>query len=64
MGCQQTKMTADDVNGGYSVIPEPNAPPPVDPRLPLNARQVFRIQKSWKGIKRNMEGTGVEMFIA
>ncbi|XP_046381362.2 neuroglobin-like [Haliotis rufescens] len=34
-----------------------------DPRLPLDQRQVFRLKQSWKGIKRNMEQTGVEMFI-
>ena len=48
---------------GMDALPEPSAPPPTDPRLPLNARQVFKLQKSWKGIKRNMEATGVELFI-
>ncbi len=37
--------------------------PEVDPRLPLNARQVFKLKGNWKGIKRNMEPTGREMFI-
>ena len=37
--------------------------PAVDPRLPLTAREVYRLTSSWKAIKRNMEGTGVEMFV-
>lgn len=44
-------------------IPEPPPPAPTDPRLPLDARQVFKLKKSWKGIKRCIESTGVEMFI-
>ena len=43
-------------------LPEPEAPPETDPRLPLNARQVFKLKKSWKGIKRNMHDTAVELF--
>lgn len=46
---------------GY--LPEPAPPAPTDPRLPLNARQVFKLQKSWKGIKRNLNATGLEMFV-
>ncbi|KAJ8308127.1 hypothetical protein KUTeg_013004 [Tegillarca granosa] len=44
-------------------LPDPAPPAPTDPRLPLDARQVFKLKKSWKGIKRCMEATGVEMFI-
>ena len=44
-------------------LPDPVPPAPTDPRLPLDARQVFKLKKSWKGIKRCMEDTGVEMFI-
>ena len=44
-------------------IPEPDVPPTTDPRLPLNARQVYRLKTNWKGIKRNMQPTGTEMFI-
>lgn len=44
-------------------LPDPAPPAPTDPRLPLNARQVFKLKKSWKGIKRNMASTGVEMFV-
>lgn len=44
-------------------LPDPAPPAPTDPRLPFNARQVFKLKKSWKGIKRNMASTGVEMFV-
>ena len=36
---------------------------PTDPRLPLNVRQKFNLSKSWKGISREMEMTGVLMFV-
>ena len=35
----------------------------VDPRLPLTVRQKFNLSKSWKGISREMEMTGVLMFV-
>ncbi|KAJ8308126.1 hypothetical protein KUTeg_013000, partial [Tegillarca granosa] len=40
-----------------------NGVPKVDPRLPLDAKQVFKLKQSWKGIKRKIEETGVEMFV-
>ncbi len=36
---------------------------PFDELLPLDARQKFRLQKSWKGIKRKMTETAVELII-
>lgn len=69
MGCQNSKEAGSKPanntnheakqNGGAG----PGSPPAVDPRLPLNPRQLFLLKKSWKGVKRNMEATGVEMFI-
>ncbi|XP_014785608.1 neuroglobin [Octopus bimaculoides] len=44
-------------------LPYPAPPPPTDPRLPLSPLQVFKLKKSWKGIKRSIELTGVEMFV-
>lgn len=29
----------------------------------LSQKQVFSLKQSWKGIKRRMEDTGVEMFV-
>ncbi|XP_071164317.1 cytoglobin-1-like isoform X2 [Mytilus edulis] len=61
MGCSQSKhkvptqQTKQDDNNG-----------PVcesDKRLPLDDRQVFKLKQSWKGIRRNMEDTGMEMFV-
>ncbi|CAD5122932.1 DgyrCDS11328 [Dimorphilus gyrociliatus] len=59
MGCQQTKVS-DAAKNKQS---EQSQASPVDPRLPLTARQAFKLKSSWKGIKRNMEATGVEMFV-
>ena len=44
-------------------LPEPPPPQPTDPRLPLNARQVFKLKKSWKGVKRDLSSVGVEMLL-
>lgn len=71
MGCQYSQIelksrptvAEDAVVMADSSIPEPPPPAPTDPRLPLDARQVFKLKKSWKGIKRCIEATGVEMFI-
>ncbi|UYV79779.1 Globin [Cordylochernes scorpioides] len=60
MGCVQSRATEE---GPPVASAEPEGPPPTDPRLPLTARQVFSISKSWKGIVRAMESTGVTMFI-
>ncbi|XP_047488482.1 neuroglobin-like, partial [Penaeus chinensis] len=61
MGCQITKSSKnkDDPEG----IPDIPEPPPPDPRLPLTAKQKFNIIKSWKGIARAIEPTGVYMFV-
>lgn len=34
-----------------------------DPRIPLTVRQKYSIMKSWKGIARNMQETGILMFL-
>lgn len=61
MGCQITKSSkSKEDNEGIPDIPEP---PPPDPRLPLTAKQKFNIIKSWKGIARAIEPTGVYMFV-
>ncbi|CAG5118789.1 unnamed protein product, partial [Candidula unifasciata] len=40
-----------------------NQQPVSDPRLPLTPMQVFKLKKNWKGVKRRLEDTGVEMLI-
>ncbi|RWS27293.1 neuroglobin-like protein [Leptotrombidium deliense] len=72
MGCAFTKSsdnTNDATNGaaakntnGVNSLELPQ-PPPSDPRLPLSTRQKFSISKSWKGIARAMEQTGINMFV-
>ena len=62
MGClqSQVKVAPEPPIVG---LEEPQKPPQTDPRLPLNARQVFRLKKNWKGIKRKLTETGIEVFI-
>lgn len=67
MGCELGKLAASergggkgDGGGGKEDIP---APPATDPRLPLTAKQKYTMLASWKGINREMEATGVCMFI-
>lgn len=63
MGCELGKL-ASSGGGGNARKPEEPAPPaPVDPRLPLTAKQKFNMLASWKGISRAMESTGVYMFL-
>lgn len=45
-------------NGQFSNIAQPH-----NEALGLSQRQVFLMKQSWKGIKRRMEETGVEMFV-
>lgn len=75
MGCAFTKSGDENGSEGNSSkkgargaqkggdLESPPEPPAADPRLPLNVRQKFSITKSWKGIARAMEPTGVNMFV-
>jgi len=69
MGCAFTKpnlnssvMKVGSVRKNSNVLEIPE-PPPTDPRSPLTNRQTYQITKSWKGIQRAMQPTGVAMFI-
>lgn len=71
MGCNETKaMNIERATESKSKKSKKDSAPtsadddaPIDPRLPLTARQVFKLQKTWKAIKRNMQMAGVEMFL-
>ena len=67
MGCHFTKSSggksSKDGKGKSKNVEEPPPPPDSDPRIPLTARQKFNISKSWKGINRAMEQTGIQMFL-
>ena len=68
MGCRNSKSEKEetappDIQLDTIQDKQRNGVPKVDPRLPLDARQVFKLKQSWKGIKRNIEETGMEMFI-
>ena len=41
----------------------PITQPTINRGIPLNARQVFRLKASWKGIRREIGATGLKMFI-
>ena len=68
MGCKQAKVMNDPAVGNGKMMldnasPRPSVVLPEDPRSPLGSRQMFKLKQSWKGIKRRMEETGVEMFL-
>ncbi|XP_069173274.1 neuroglobin-like [Procambarus clarkii] len=65
MGCQLSRALLRNQGQEKSArgVTEPPAPPPLDPRIPLTAKQKFNMVKSWKGINRAMEATGVYMFL-
>jgi len=46
---------------GFAALPEPSTLSMQ--KLGLSAKQIFNLRQSWKGIKRNMEETGVEIFV-
>ena len=53
---------ANNITAGGGNV-QPPSPPAPDPRLPLTPMQVFKLKKNWKGVKRRLEDTGVEMLI-
>ena len=59
VGTGSTKLT----NLSMAKTEEENGNAKFDPRLPLTVRQRFNIMKSWKGIARNIQETGVLMFL-
>lgn len=66
MGCRQGKQDAQteaEKLKEFTSLSEPKAPPKTDSRLPLDAREVFKLKQSWKAIKRKISFTGIEMFI-
>lgn len=63
MGCRQTKTSTPEKKSIEFNEVQDNGIPKVDPRLPLDAKQAFKLKQSWKGIKRKIEETGVEMFV-
>lgn len=51
---------ANNCGGGHALGPNQTVS---DPRLPLSPMQIFKLKKNWKGVKRRLEDTGVEMLI-
>ena len=63
MGCRQSSLKYTESSSDDDNFQDTNKMPVVDSRLPLDMRQVFKLKQSWKGIKRKIEETGIEMFI-
>ncbi|KAK3787485.1 hypothetical protein RRG08_025748 [Elysia crispata] len=78
MGCKESKTVSmtrgnsvrPETQGsanGHKLSEDPTSATTtvVDPdsRSPMDVRQMFKIKQSWKGIRRNMELTGVDMFL-
>ena len=69
MGCNHSKTVEIEISDNNQNSKEENEMEnvgnriPLDSRIPLDARQVFKIKQSWKAVKRNLEETGIEMFI-
>lgn len=65
MGCRQTKGDSAEKEDTFDPLQDNGVTPlpKVDSRLPLDTRQMFKLKQSWKGIKRKIEETGVEMFV-
>lgn len=65
MGCKLSRALAKPQPAGEPEhdLPAPPTPPALDPRIPLTAKQKFNMVKSWKGINRALQPTGVYMFL-
>lgn len=72
MGCKESKTA--EISKGNMVRPVPmtvkvpfqKASPGdgvLDEQCPIDIRQAFKIKQSWKAIRRNMDDTGIEMFM-
>ncbi|KAJ8719837.1 hypothetical protein PYW08_012012 [Mythimna loreyi] len=60
MGCELSKLASSEFNH-HDAIDRP--PPPADPRSPLTTKQQYCMLASWKGIFRQIEKTGILLFI-
>lgn len=66
MGCAssapENKSTANGKGGKVGGEDEPTAPKQ-NPYMALTHKEIFQLKMSWKGIRRSLEETGVNMFI-
>ncbi|KAF9424187.1 hypothetical protein HW555_000580 [Spodoptera exigua] len=60
MGCELSKLASSEFNN-HDPLDRP--PPPADPRSPLTTKQQYCMLASWKGIFRQIEKTGILLFI-
>ncbi|KAK7493441.1 hypothetical protein BaRGS_00015341, partial [Batillaria attramentaria] len=72
MGCRKSKPATDhvvdkegsrdNIGNGKDFTGVPPATKTCE-KLGVTSRQIFSLRQSWKGIKRNMDQAGVEMFV-
>lgn len=63
MGCNQSNIQMDKAKLVVEQEKQCSGIVKVDPRLPLDERQVFKLKSSWKAIARHITETGIEMFV-
>ena len=64
MGCLHSKSEPlENKNDGDTDLDAVTITTATDSRLPLDTRQVFKLKKSWKGVRRKIEEAGIEMFV-
>ncbi|KPJ17275.1 Neuroglobin [Papilio machaon] len=59
MGCKLSQLAASE----FTNDPLARPPPTADPRSPLSAKQQYCMLASWKGIFRQIEKTGIILFV-
>lgn len=59
MGCKLSQLASSE----FSHDPFEKPPPPSDPRSPLTAKQQYCMLASWKGVFRQVEKTGILLFV-
>lgn len=59
MGCKLAKLASSELN--HDAFDRPA--PPSDPRCPLTTKQQYCMLASWKGIYRQIEKTGIILFV-
>lgn len=67
MGCASSAPTEGKAANGKAgkvatADPEPAAPKQ-NPYMALTQKEIFQLKMSWKGIRRSLEETGVDLFI-
>ncbi|XP_035661686.1 globin-1-like [Branchiostoma floridae] len=63
MGSGASRPTPRKRKAKKGPLPSPQPPKPLDPRLKLDAKEKFFLEKSWKTVARNEDVAAMAMFI-